>query len=155
MTLEEGTSTSTDIHDVKQSLNTQTDTSISIEEEEPSSLDDSFNTAAEARRNNQPMGTKPKQSNLSLLSSAVAHATLERCLLGRNGGETVDEKESSSTSTDGSKTINYSKQCKEGKISGRMLLCVLFIDISYKVFKFCSQYCSNDMHKTVNIVSYF
>ena len=74
MTLEEDTSTSTDIHDVKQSLSTQTDTSISIEEEEPSSLDDSFNTAAEARRNNQQnannaMGSKPKQSNLSLLSS--------------------------------------------------------------------------------------
>ena len=55
----------------------------------------------------------------------MAHATLERCLLGRNGGETVDEKESSTTSIDGSNTVNYSKQCKEGKISGRMLLCAL------------------------------
>ena len=127
MTLEESTNTSPDADDnIKPSLSTQTDTSISIEEEEPSSLDDSFNTAAEARRNNQQnvnnMGSKPKQSNLSLLSQNVAHATLERCLLGRNGGETVDEKESSSTPTDGSNTVNYSKQCEEGKISGRMIL---------------------------------
>jgi len=130
MTLEESTNPSPDVDDdIKPSLSTQTDTSISIEEEETApSFDDSFNTAAEARRNNQPMGTKPKQSNLSLLSQNVAHATLERCLLGRNGGETVDEKESSSTPTDSSNTVNYSKQCKEGKISGRMLLCVLFID---------------------------
>jgi len=74
MALEENTNTSPDVDDdIKQSLSTQTDTSISIEEEEPSSLDDSFNTAAEARRNNQQsantMGSKPKQSNLSLLSS--------------------------------------------------------------------------------------
>ena len=91
-------------------------------------MDDSFNTAAEARRNNQQnansMGSKPKQSNIALLTSqAVAHATLERCLLGRNGGETVDEKESSSTPTDGINTVNYSKQCKEGKISGNMMMC--------------------------------
>ena len=127
MALEESTNTSPDADDnIKPSLSTQTDTSISIEEEEPSSLDDSFNTAAEARRNNQQnvnnMGSKPKQSNLSLLSQNVAHATLERCLLGRNGGETVDEKESSSTPTDGRYTVNYSKQCEEGKISGRMIL---------------------------------
>ena len=74
MALEDVTSTSPDTDvDIKPSLSTQTDTSISIEEEEPSSLDDSFNTAAEARRNNQQnansMGSKPKQSNLSLLSS--------------------------------------------------------------------------------------
>jgi len=74
MSLEETTNTSSDAdNDIKPSLSTQTDTSISIEEEEPSSLDDSFNTAAEARRNNQQnansMGSKPKQSNLSLLSS--------------------------------------------------------------------------------------
>ena len=123
MALEESTNPSPDADDDKQSLSTQTDTSISIEEEEtaPTSLDDSFNTAAEARRNkpqnvSNTMGSKPKQSNLSLLSSAVAHATLERCLLGRNGGETVDEKESSNTPIDSSNTVNYSKQCKEGKI---------------------------------------
>ena len=75
MTLEENTNQSPDADDdIKPALSTQTDTSISIEEEEPSSLDDSFNTAAEARRNNQQnannaMGSKPKQSNLSLLSS--------------------------------------------------------------------------------------
>ena len=82
MALEENTNTSPDVNDdIKQSLSTQTDTSISIEEEETApSLDDSFNTAAEARRNNQQnansMGTKPKQSNLSLLSSGKSASVL-------------------------------------------------------------------------------
>ena len=86
MTLEESTNTSPDADDnIKPSLSTQTDTSISIEEEEPSSLDDSFNTAAEARRNNQQnvnnaMGSKPKQTNMSLLSSGKSKFVLFWCV---------------------------------------------------------------------------
>ena len=82
------------------------------------------------------LGSKPKLSNMSLLSSAVAYATLERCLLGLNGGEetttAVDQvvetpiddhcnASSSSTSSPSpapvsSNNINYSKQCKSGHI---------------------------------------
>ncbi len=91
---------------------------------------------------NNNLGSKPKLSNMSLLSSAVAHATLEQCLLGRNVGEEVEEEEedevmvaggllpdhnantslSSSSSpkvnnnNNNNKTINYSKQCKAGHI---------------------------------------
>jgi len=91
---------------------------------------DSYNTAAESRRNSQQqhqhhqqqqqqqqqtIGSKPKLTNMSLLSSAVAHATMERCLLGVNGGETVAETVMA-TDTDDKHTINYSKQCKPGHI---------------------------------------
>jgi len=106
-----------------------------------------YNTAAEARRNNQRQqqqhqqqqqqnpGSKPKLSNLSLLSSAVAHATLERCLLGVNGGETTTTNETthnqspntttgkdnnltrgSSNSSNHNYSIDYSKQCKPGHV---------------------------------------
>mmetsp|Transcript_29529 Transcript_29529/g.50995 ORF Transcript_29529/g.50995 Transcript_29529/m.50995 type:complete len:633 (-) Transcript_29529:51-1949(-) len=72
----------------------------------------SYNTAADARKNNQHqqqnLGSKPKLTNMSLLSSAVAHATLERCLLGVNGGET--------TVSDNDNGNNHSKQCKPGHV---------------------------------------
>ena len=94
MTLEESTNTSPDAdNDIKSSLSTQTDTSISIEEEEPSSLDDSFNTAAEARRNNQQnvnnMGSKPKQTNMSLLSSGKSKFVLFWCVFIRRLGHRI------------------------------------------------------------------
>lgn len=94
-----------------------------------SSDDNNYNTAAEAaRRNNQTiqqnnLGTKPKQTNLSLLSSTVAHATLERCLLGCNGGstqqsssQTKPDADSPSFNTNNNPNINYSKQCKPGHV---------------------------------------
>jgi len=81
---------------------------------------ESYNTAAEARKNNQrqrqqqQLGSKPKLSNMSLLSSAVAHATLERCLLGVNGGETAAP---SSPRDDGdTDVIDYSRQCRPGHV---------------------------------------
>ena len=111
--------------------------------EAPNNTDnDNFNTAAEARgprsrgnggvdmntnNNNNSMGTKPKQSNMTLLSSAVAHSTLERCLLGVNGGETmvattetitndVDVDNATSTKSKQGISINYSKKCKPGHV---------------------------------------
>ncbi|KAL9184131.1 hypothetical protein ACHAXT_002217 [Thalassiosira profunda] len=87
------------------------------------------NTASESRPSvsyntlgPQNLGSKPKSSNMSLLSSAVAHATLERCLLGVNGGEAQEgstikmEGGEKGTSSDGIATeaVDFSKQCKPG-----------------------------------------
>ena len=97
---------------------------------------DSFNTAADERQskgnertnnNNNNMGTKPKLTNMSLLSSAVAHATLERCLLGVNGGGDMtpttttaptepNDSTSSTNDTDVAVVVDFSKQCKPGHV---------------------------------------
>lgn len=70
--------------------------------------------AATTTHSSSSIGSKPKQTNMSLLSSAVAHATLERCLLGVNGGllSEIDDPNSSSSPS----IVNYSKQCKPGHV---------------------------------------
>lgn len=63
------------------------------------------------------IGSKPKLTNMSLLSTSVAHSTLERCLLGCNRGEiTQRQTAQSSNNNDQEPTINYSKQCKPGHV---------------------------------------
>lgn len=61
------------------------------------------------------LGTKPKLTNISLLSTSVAHSTLERCLLGCNKGE-LPHQGSTISSDEGEIVINYSKQCKPGHV---------------------------------------
>ena len=61
------------------------------------------------------MRTKPKSTNISILSTSVAHATLEKCLLGCNNGE-LTHQSSTISSDDGTTTTNYSKQCKPGHV---------------------------------------
>eukprot|EP00578_Thalassiosira_sp_NH16_P019038 CAMPEP_0181093548 /NCGR_PEP_ID=MMETSP1071-20121207/9509_1 /TAXON_ID=35127 /ORGANISM="Thalassiosira sp., Strain NH16" /LENGTH=1002 /DNA_ID=CAMNT_0023175799 /DNA_START=199 /DNA_END=3205 /DNA_ORIENTATION=- len=93
--------------------------------------DDSYNTAAEKRSQTARLGSKPKKSNMSLLSSAVAHATLERCLLGVNGGECTttvtttsargpdednDSSSSNNSNNDAQPAVDYSKQCRPGHV---------------------------------------
>ena len=66
---------------------------------------------------NDSMGTKPKLTNMSLLSSSVAHSTLERCLLGCNNGESSQNNDVLLPENDGEiPAINYSKQCKPGHV---------------------------------------
>jgi hypothetical protein len=68
------------------------------------------------------VGSKPKMSNMSLLSSTVALATMERCLLGNLA--TMREEMGEPTTTDdnagdddaASGVIDYSKQCKPGHV---------------------------------------
>ncbi len=72
--------------------------------------------------NNLNMGSKPKMTNMSLLSSTVALATMERCLLGNLA--TMREEMGEPTSFDNNKHdddaapgfIDYSKQCKPGHV---------------------------------------
>ena len=63
----------------------------------------------------QNVRTKPKSTNISLLSTSVAHATLEKCLLGCNNGE-LTHQSSTISSDDGTTTTNYSKKCKPGHV---------------------------------------
>ena len=80
---------------------------------------------------NKNVPSKPRQSNISLLSSTVAYATLERCLLGHLAtmreemGEPSSEavlaensdKDTTTSGGDGSVgVIDYSKQCKPGHV---------------------------------------
>ena len=68
------------------------------------------------------IGSKPKMTNMSLLSSTVALATMERCLLG-NLATMREEMGEPTTSDDNSRDddaaagfIDYSKQCKPGHV---------------------------------------
>lgn len=80
---------------------------------------------------NKNVPSKPRQSNISLLSSTVAYATLERCLLGHlatmreemgepSSEAEVAENNNKDTTVDGGddsvKVIDYSKQCKPGHV---------------------------------------
>jgi len=68
------------------------------------------------------IGSKPKMTNMSLLSSTVALATMERCLLGNLA--TMREEMGEPTSFDDKKDdddaaagfIDYSRQCKPGHV---------------------------------------
>ena len=72
--------------------------------------------------NNMNIGSKPKMTNMSLLSSTVALATMERCLLGNLA--TMREEMGEPTSFGDNKNdddaapgfIDYSKQCKPGHV---------------------------------------
>eukprot|EP00956_Cyclotella_meneghiniana_P005723 scaffold7418_cov77-Cyclotella_meneghiniana.AAC.7 len=76
--------------------------------------------------NDDRLGSKPKLTNMSLLSTNVAHATLERCLLGCNRDELKNNNQQPSynnsilsESEDSAETatyIDYSKQCKAGHV---------------------------------------
>lgn len=73
--------------------------------------------------NNMSIGSKPKMTNMSLLSSTVALATMERCLLG-NLATMREEMGEPTSSFDDNKHdddaapgfIDYSKQCKPGHV---------------------------------------
>lgn len=72
--------------------------------------------------NNNWSTPKPKTSNMSLLSSTVAYATLERCLLGHlatmrevTDTDSVDD-DKDDDEADSSGFIDYSKQCKAGHV---------------------------------------
>lgn len=68
------------------------------------------------------VGSKPKMSNMSLLSSTVALATMERCLLGNLAtmreemGEPTTTGDNAGDDEAASGVIDYSKQCKPGHV---------------------------------------
>lgn len=86
-------------------------------------LGDNNNDSGSANTaNTMNVGSKPKMTNMSLLSSTVALATMERCLLGNLA--TMREEMGEPTSFDDNKPdddaapgfIDYSKQCKPGHV---------------------------------------
>ena len=77
--------------------------------------------AAKQKSSSKQIGSKPKMTNMSLLSSTVALATMERCLLG-NLATMREEMGEPTTSNDNacieaaSGNVDYSKQCKPGHV---------------------------------------
>ena len=67
----------------------------------------------EVANSNANIGSKPKLTNISLLSTSVAHATLEKCLLGRSREDIPLPSSSESTAENG---IDYSQQCQPGHV---------------------------------------
>ena len=57
-----------------------------------------------------------KVANISLLSSTVAHATLERCLLGLNPNDKLVSHYSTVSITSDPTIVDYAKQCKPGHV---------------------------------------
>ena len=70
----------------------------------------------EVVNSNTNMGSKPKLTNLSLLSTSVAHATLEKCLLGRSREDIPPPSVPSPSDSTAEHRIDYSKQCKPGHV---------------------------------------
>lgn len=74
--------------------------------------------------NDDRLGSKPKLTNMSLLSTNVAHATLERCLLGCSKDELNNRNQpyndsilsESADVVETATNIDYSKQCTAGHV---------------------------------------
>mmetsp|Transcript_9924 Transcript_9924/g.15330 ORF Transcript_9924/g.15330 Transcript_9924/m.15330 type:complete len:796 (+) Transcript_9924:219-2606(+) len=68
------------------------------------------------------IGSKPKMTNMSLLSSTVALATMERCLLGNLAtmreemGEPTTSDDNANDAAAAAGFVDYSKQCKPGHV---------------------------------------